>query len=146
MRSSYSQFSQSQFFHSSFNAALFDGPVRLFFPQDQEALALKVYFTLIRDCPHVLETCRSIHKVTGQVVMVLLYPDTSSFQLSFRKIESQFSWSLLDEDEVVGVQGALDDSQISELVTSLAQRMSLWTINHLPSNDSLAPTGPELVL
>ena len=37
---------QSSFYSPAFNGAIFDGPLRLYFSQAQEAMALKFYFEL----------------------------------------------------------------------------------------------------
>lgn len=76
---------QSSFYSPAFNGAIFDGPLRLYFAQSQEAVALKFYFEL---------RSRSVDtawpRSEGPNVFVMIYPNEETFDLCFT---SQGRWS-----------------------------------------------------
>src|SRR5882757_480859 len=87
MKSSYSTLMQSKFFNPAFNSAIFDGPVRIYFAQSHEALALKIYFALQQQFSGELARAKELHKFLERTVLVMLYPTVDSFQMSFESPE-----------------------------------------------------------
>src|SRR3989338_1668823 len=74
---------QSKFFSPAFNAAIFDGPLRIYFAQYQEAAALKIYFHLqeqLNQCDGHLKT--ALKKLNSNT-FVMLYPTSDIFMRSF---------------------------------------------------------------
>src|SRR4051794_18760737 len=97
---------QSRFYSPAFNAAVFDGPVRIYFAQHQEALALKVYFRLQQYLKETYSTFRKSFKQHGQTIFLMLYPTLESFENSFSKEMSlNVVAEKLGDDHVVGVRG-----------------------------------------
>jgi hypothetical protein len=74
---------QSKFFTPAFNAAIFDGPIRIYFAQYQEAQALKLYFNLQERFADVRKQARGIFKERGCNIFVMLYPTEETFDMSF---------------------------------------------------------------
>lgn len=129
---------QSKFFSPAFNAAIFDGPIRIYFAQYQEALALKVYFQLQERFTEHRREGRGIFKNRARNVFVMLYPSPETFDLSFGENlgavsgESSISSAAasrgagaiahaglararLGSDFVVGVRGPLSDEICEDL-------------------------------
>src|SRR6185312_13270341 len=107
---------QSRYYSPVFNAAVFDGPIRIYFAQHQEALALKVYFQLQQYLKETYATFRKTFKQQGQTVFLMLYPTLESFHNSFSENCSGHVMSeRLGEDYVLGVKGPLNDENWDEV-------------------------------
>jgi hypothetical protein len=128
---------QSRFYSPAFNAAVFDGPIRIYFAQHQETTALKVYFMLQQYLKETYSIFRKNFKQHGQTVFLMLYPTVESFENSFNKgILDNVITERLGEDHVVGVKGPLDDGQFEELfanVKSILQDLPLLQESASPS-------------
>lgn len=118
---------QSRFYSPVFNAAVFDGPVRIYFAQHQEALALKVYFKLQQYLQDTYSTFRKNFKQHGQTIFLMLYPNSESFHNSFAD-GMTVACEKLGDDHVLGVCGPLDEDQyemVFERVKAILQDLRL---------------------
>jgi hypothetical protein len=117
MGHSVTQLTQSRFYSPAFNAAVFDGPVRIYFAQHQEPLALKVYFRLQQHLKDSYSSFRQIFKQSGQTVFLMLYPTVDTFENSFSKkeTETRVVCERLGDDHVLGVCGPLEDAAYTEV-------------------------------
>lgn len=113
---------QSRFFTPAFNAAIFDGPIRIYFAQYQEAQALKLYFNLQERFGEVRKQARGIFKERGTNIFVMIYPSEDLFDESFADLQADpnTAGSLivrdrLGRDYVVGVRGPLEDDDLAAL-------------------------------
>jgi hypothetical protein len=109
---------QSRFYSPVFNAAVFDGPIRIYFAQHQETLALKVYFRLQQHLKDTYALFRNSFKQHGQTIFLMLYPTQETFQLSFQPCTSttcNVMSERLGEDHVLGVKGPLLDEEYDEV-------------------------------
>lgn len=128
MRSSYSALLQSKFFNPAFNSAIFDGPVRIYFSQFHEPLALKIYFALQQQLPELMSKAKSSVTNRGRNVLVLLYPTTESFQMSFDSQSAFVVQDQLDGDNLVGINGPFEDEQVSEVLGAIQNSINSWGI------------------
>lgn len=132
---------QSRYYSPAFNAAVFDGPIRIYFAQHQETTALKVYFMLQQYLKETYSLFRKSFKHHGQTVFLMLYPNEESFQNSFTKgLADNVVMERLGEDHVVGVKGPLDDGQFEEVfanVKSILQDLPLSS----PAPETAAPSA-----
>jgi hypothetical protein len=107
-----SQLTQSRFYSPAFNAAVFDGPIRIYFAQHQESLALQVYFRLQNHLKEAYQVARTQFKQSGHTIFLMLYPTVESFEASFSKdIQGTMVVETLGEDFVIGVRGPLLDDE-----------------------------------
>src|SRR5262245_9985253 len=83
MRETVSFVTQSKYFSPVFNAAIFDGPIRIYFAQYQEAQALKLYFNFQQRFTELRKEARGIFKDRSRNIFVMLYPTEETFDLSF---------------------------------------------------------------
>ena len=127
MKSTYSTLLQSKFFNPAFNSAIFDGPVRIYFSQYHEALALKIYFSLQQQLAAVMTEAKVIHKQSGRNVLVMLYPTKESFQMSFEGHQSLLVKESLDGDNLIGINGPFEDGQLSEVLNAISDSISSWS-------------------
>lgn len=110
---------QSRFFTPAFNAAIFDGPIRIYFAQYQEAQALKLYFNLQERFSEIRKQARGIFKERGSNIFVMIYPSVDLFEESFGEggADSMAPGSMivrerLGRDFIVGVRGPLEDNDL----------------------------------
>ena len=125
MKGTYSALMQSKFFNPAFNSAIFDGPVRIYFAQSQEALALKIYFHLQQRHAEEISRAKELHKFLERTVLVLLYPTTESFQLSFDGGNDVTSDQLM-EDSLIGVPGPVDDEKLDQVLEQILKAFQEW--------------------
>lgn len=121
---------QSRFYSPVFNAAVFDGPIRIYFAQHQEALALKVYFRLQQHLKETYSVFRKNFKQHGQTIFLMLYPTQDSFTTCFSqsKNEANVAAEKLGDDHVLGVKGPLMEDeyeQVFERIKTILQDLEL---------------------
>ena len=126
---------QSRFYSPVFNAAVFDGPIRIYFAQHQEALALKVYFQLQQYLKETYSAFRKTFKQHGQTVFLMLYPTLESFENAFSDgdVKSEAQGNVVSErlgdDFVLGVRGPLEDSAYDEIFQSVMSILQSPALN-----------------
>ncbi|WII72314.1 hypothetical protein QJS83_00340 [Bdellovibrio sp. 22V] len=129
MRSSYSTLMQSKYFNPAFNSAIFDGPVRIYFAQFHEALALKVYFLIQQKLVEQMAKAKEISKNSGANILVMIYPTEDSFLLSFEGAEKHISPLEVEKwhnDVVIGLRGPIEDENLDLLIETLRLTMENW--------------------
>lgn len=121
-----SNLTQSKFYSPAFNAAIFDGPIRIYFAQYQEPSALKIYFQFQERLKDVLKLARESLKQARFNIFVMLYPNDELFGQSFVAVPDGeiVAMDRLGEDYVLGLSGPLreqDFAMISQHLDSLVQ-------------------------
>lgn len=116
MSQAVSPLTQSRYYSPAFNAAVFDGPIRIYFAQHQESLALKVYFRLQSHLKETYALARQNFKTTGRTIFLMLYPNAESFASSFTEpTTANFLMEKFGDDFVMGVRGPLLDEEYDEI-------------------------------
>lgn len=102
MKNGYSQLIQSKYFITDFNSAIFDGPVRIYFAQDQESVALKIYFHVQNRFANEIKKLKSPINGDPFSLFILIYPTADSFSNCFGTAENMVvtEW---DNDIVLGL-------------------------------------------
>lgn len=129
MRSSYTTLMQSKYFNPAFNSAIFDGPVRIYFAQFHEALALKIYFLIQQKLSAEMAKAKEVSKASGANILVMIYPTAESFVLSFEGAEGSKSPLEVEkwyDDMVVGLRGPIEDENLDLLIETLCLTMENW--------------------
>lgn len=107
---------QSRFFSSTFNTAIFDGPLRVYFSQVQEPEALKVYFSLQSKFFQENDAGALRDQLPkNSTLFVMIYPNKESFQQSFDK-DADFAVANMEQDYVIGVQGPISDKTRDDIL------------------------------
>jgi hypothetical protein len=128
---------QSHYYSTAFNAAVFDGPIRIYFAQHQENLALKVYFQLQQHLKDSYATLRKSFKDHGQTIFLMLYPTVEAFDEVFGAGRGNVRVERLGGDHVIGVRGPLEDDQCHEVFQKI--ETILQVLNLTPETE-LAPS------
>ena len=101
-----SNLTQSRYYSPSFNAAIYDGAIRVYFAQYQETEALKIYFKI----QEKMKETQSLIESDSACVFVMLYPDADSYATSFGDSKNKVEMEKLEAAFVVGINGpVLDD-------------------------------------
>lgn len=133
MKSSYSQLMQTQYFHPAFNSAIYDGPLRLYFAQFHESLALKVYFLAQQKLQGLWGQAKDVSRKTGSTVLVLIYPSNEFFDQTFAKAQHANNRVAIDhfeQDLLLGVRGPFEDDELEPFLTVLENEMKKWIQSH----------------
>ena len=129
MRSSYTNLMQSKYFNPAFNSAIFDGPIRIYFAQFHEALALKIYFMIQQQLSDEVVKAKELAKASGANILILIYHTKEVFNLSFEE-DSQsagpFEIENWNEDVVIGMRGPIEDDKLDFFMDQLRNTMKSW--------------------
>ena len=131
---------QSHYYSPAFNAAVFDGPIRIYFAQHHENMALKVYFQLQQYLKETYATLRKSFKYHGQTIFLMLYPTVEAFDEAFPEGMGNVRVERLGSDHVVGVRGPLTDEQYEEVfqkIEAILQILALTQERELARSPSL---------
>ena len=129
MNSSVSCLTQSNYYSPAFNAAIFDGPIRLYFAQYQEAAALKIYFKLQEELKHLYRKGKDLHRHLGRHIFVMLYPSPETFDLSFpNRNEESICHGRIGDDHVLGIRGLLGDDLLNEVYHEIGEIIEGWQL------------------
>lgn len=121
MRQPVSFLTQSKFYSPAFNAAIFDGAVRIYFAQYQESAALKLYFDAQEKLKEAYMACRDSYKRHGLHVFIMLYPTVETFRMCFETSgEQKVCVDRLGDDFVIGISGPWDEALNTEVMANLA--------------------------
>jgi len=128
MKSSYSTLMQSKFFNPAFNSAIFDGPIRIYFAQFHESLALKIYFLIQQKLSQEVARAKVMSRATGANILVMIYPTEESFKMSFEQDQTKNPLAIekWNEDVVIGLRGPLEDEHLDFLIETIALSIQNW--------------------
>lgn len=113
MSNTVSQLTQSPFYSLAFNSAIFDGPLRVYFAQHQEAAALQIYFHLQKMIESWTLLKPSFSRYDGAQLFVLLYPSSENFRELFQDASSFFHIQPFGHDVLLGIERALEPNEIA---------------------------------
>jgi len=134
----YTTWMQSRFYTPAFNSAIFDGPIRIYFAQLHEPLALKIYFGLQQRFENEVLNAKRLHRQTGNSVCILLYPNSESFELSFQGLDAFMTKDQLGNDQVLAIRGPFEDQDLDEVLKSIAEILRTWNSEVHGSNFEVA--------
>lgn len=130
MKSSYSSLMQSKYFSPAFNSAIFDGPLRIYFAQFHESLALKLYFLIQQKFPQEFARAKDLSRAAHANVLVMVYPTAESFLASVDATKAGSSpWVIekWNEDAVIALRGPLEESQMDSFLSFAGEVLRNWT-------------------
>ncbi len=104
MAATYSAFMTTRFYSPVFNTALFDGPLRIYFSQSYESVALKIYHLLQTQYPELWARLKLWSTSTQDHVFLLIYPEVRDLQIIFDQVDDLQSSEYLKKNQAVRVQ------------------------------------------
>jgi hypothetical protein len=127
---------QSKYFSPAFNSAIFDGPVRIYFAQFHESLALKIYFLLQQKWPQEFARCKDLSKAAHANILIMVYPTEESFLQSVDgepAKEQNWITESWNEDAVIAMRGPIEDEKMDEFMNFAGQTLRNWNPRSLES-------------
>lgn len=124
---------QTQYFHPAFNSAIYDGPIRIYFAQFHESMALKIYFLCQQKLTPLLQEAKEISKKTGATCLLLLYPSLEFFDQTFLNAEvamPKVAVENFEQDLLIGLRGPLEDEELEKLLEILQNEIHGWIEEH----------------
>jgi hypothetical protein len=111
-----------------------------------ETQALKIYFSMQNNFLAELNAAREISKITGSTILVMLYPNTETFSLSFSEAPNEqiITRDLLGEDSVIGVRGPVEDTHMDHVLENIVNVISHWKTQNPHIGQSQYTPSPEL--
>lgn len=129
MTSGFSAFTHSKYYHPSFNSAIFDGPLRIYFVQFHESYALNIYFSLQERFKEALNKYKETAKKIDKTLLIMIYPTEDSFLKAFSEARS-FDSSLARIDEtsesILGLLAPISEHNVSQLMDELSDIFIRW--------------------
>ncbi len=113
---------QSQYYSPALNAAIFDGPIRLYFAQSQEPEALEVYFRLQKEVLESFELAKKYLQEGDQNIFILTYPSDEVFEQSCGDAvgkESGVVLQKLGNDFILGIRGPVRELEFVRIQEGL---------------------------
>ncbi len=123
------RFTESRFFSPIFNSAIFDGPIRIYFAQPQEPLALGLHFEIHEKNRKLLERAKSCARVWDAMICIMLYPDTEMFEKSFtakNQKEMFIATEAIGEDHIIGIRVEHGQQTFSGIVSLIEDIIEHW--------------------
>jgi len=121
---------KSEHYHPSLNSAVFDGPLRIYFAQSQEALALDIYFQLQK----VLEKYDYDQQNPTWYFVVLIYPTREIFDVQAQANGLPYQLLHLAADHLILTHGEVGDNGLFSLLNSLKNLLNQAYRLHEPEN------------
>lgn len=120
---------QSKYFSPVFNSAIFDGPIRIYFAQPHESLALKIYFLIQQNLKEEVQRLKDLTKDSGGNLLILIYPTSELYEQAFETLGSRpsFAGEVWNEDFVVGTRGPLEDTDLDPLMVFIQETTQDWS-------------------
>lgn len=121
---------QSKYFDGLFNAAIFDGPYRVYFHQNYESLALKIYFLLGQKLGDLGVELRDFSRLYDIHIFILIYPESNKLNLVFSNGKSLSSFAKCenwDEDLVIGLETQFIESEMGGFIENCQNQVREWT-------------------
>ncbi len=124
---------QTQYFHPAFNSAIYDGPLRLYFAQFHESLALKVYFLAQQKLQGLWGQAKEVSRRTGSTILILIYPSSEFFDQTFQRanrVSPRVAIEYFEQDLLLGVRGPFEDEELEPFLAVLETEMRKWIQSH----------------
>ena len=122
---------QSSYYSPVLNGAIFDGPFKIYFAQDQEALGLNIYFQIQKKLEDLYLKAKDLFKTEGFNVFILIYPSDKDYQSSNNggELAPGFFEGKVEESLVVGVNQEVTEEQFDFLYNYLQEKINLASLS-----------------
>lgn len=124
MAASYSSFLTTQYYSPVFNTALFDGPFRIYFSQNYESIALKIYHLLqSQDLPLWTEYKKWSEK-TKKHAFILIYPSDTDLAMAFDGDQIKTLMNRMwDEGLILGFANPVEDDAFGGIYQNILTQL-----------------------
>ncbi len=138
MAATYSSFMTTRFYNPVFTTALFDGPIRIYFSQNYESAALKIYHLLQNQYPEQWKQLKTFTQVSKEHVFLMMYPDKKDLNLIFAESDKNIiniqEW---EEGLAIGFCQPADESELTVQLGLITKSIDSWIENNKTHEISL---------
>lgn len=134
MQPGFSAITNSKYYHPSFNSAIFDGPIRIYFVQFHETYALKIYFQIQEHFKNSIVQSKETAKRNNNTVAIMIYPTEDSFNKAFEGVfENQNPLQKLvsGKDAIFGMLAPVTETNVGQLMDELSDIFNCWEVDSL---------------
>jgi hypothetical protein len=120
---------QSKFYSPALNGAIFDGPIRIYFAQTQESMALKIYFSIMSRLKTAGPAVKACLDTLSETIFLIIYPSREGYEVSFpgdggtRMITDR-----LGDDHIIGICGPLSENDFDVIYQAVLDILSRFVI------------------
>ncbi len=129
MSATYSSFMTTRFYSPVFNTALFDGPLRIYFSQSYENLALRIYHLLQTQHTETWNLLKNSTHKTKEHLFLMIYPEAQDLQMVFNSQAEPQSFAqtqVWEEGLAVGFFQVSNDEEVRQQVDFLVKTIHNW--------------------
>lgn len=129
MSATYSSFMTTRFYSPVFNTALFDGPLRIYFSQSYESVALRIYHLLQTQHADAWNKLKSSTQKSKEHLFLMIYPEAQDMQMVFDSQNEPTAFAqtqVWEEGLAVGFFQASNDDQVRQQVDYLVKTIHNW--------------------
>ena len=126
MAATYSSFMTTRFYSPVFNTALFDGPIRLYFSQAYETVALKIYHLLQTEFTSTWNSLKDHTQNSKEHLFLIIYPEMKDLHLVFTENKSSLQTQEWEEGLAVGLCQTIDDVMLKEQMQFIVRAIESW--------------------
>lgn len=135
MAATYSSFMTTRFYSPVFNTALFDGPLRIYFSQSYESVALKMYHLLQSQHPEIWSLLKSHTTKSKEHLFLMVYPEKKDLLAVFDKAEKTFQAQEWAEGMAVGIVHPQTDEDMEQQLEFLVKTVQSWLGTQVSLNE-----------
>jgi hypothetical protein len=126
MAATYSSFMTTRYYSPVFNTALFDGPLRIYFSQSYETVALKIYHLLQSQHEQFWNQLKQYSANSKEHLFLMIYPEAKDLGLVFNKTEAEHQSQEWDEGLAVGIVQAQTDDELKKQLEYILASAIRW--------------------
>ena len=116
----------TRFYSPVFNTALFDGPLRIYFSQSYESVALKIYHLIQTQHEDFWARIKQFNMRSKTHLFLMIYPETNDLKLVFENADSDFQAQEWDEGLAIGIVQAQNDVELKKQMEFILNAAARW--------------------
>jgi hypothetical protein len=126
MAATYSSFMTTRFYSPVFNTALFDGPIRFYFSQSYENVALKIYHLMQSEHSNLWADLKNRSAKTKEHIFLMIYPDQVDLNMVFTNGKASVYSEAWSEGLAIGLTQSIHDEDIKNQLQQIARLAQDW--------------------
>jgi hypothetical protein len=126
MAATYSSFMTTRFYSPVFNTALFDGPIRLYFSQSYETVALKIYHLLQTEFTPTWNALKDHANNSKEHLFLIIYPELKDLHMVFTDDKSSLQTQEWEEGLAIGLCQTVDDVMLKDQMQFIVKAVEAW--------------------
>ena len=130
MAATYSSFMTTRFYSPVFNTALFDGPLRIYFSQSYESVALKIYHLLQSQYADTWAHLKNQNSYSKRHLFLMIYPEDRDLQMVFEDKSKSFHAQEWEEGLSIGCVQARNDQELQSQLDFIIETVKKWTLEN----------------